>query len=74
MANRKNFLSVPTKPSSDVDIASRVNSYMQTCMSLNAEVQTAVKEGLDELNRLRRNAFMNDEAGKTLSSVEAMHK
>ncbi|KAI6187838.1 BRO1 domain-containing protein [Aphelenchoides besseyi] len=54
---KRSLLAVPAKPASDVDIASRVSSYMQTCLSLTPEVTNAVKEGLDELNRLRRNAF-----------------
>ncbi|CAD5214464.1 unnamed protein product [Bursaphelenchus okinawaensis] len=73
MANRKNFLVCPGKPASEVDIASRVTSYMETCMSLNEEVKQAVKEGLNVLNQRRRNAFFNDDIGKTLSSVEALH-
>ncbi|CAD5220413.1 unnamed protein product [Bursaphelenchus xylophilus] len=73
MANRRNFLAAPGKPASEVDIASRVTSYMETCMSLTEEVKQSVKEGLGVLNQRRRNAFFNDDIGKTLSSVEAIH-
>lgn len=71
--SRKAFLAIPAKTAYDLDIASRVNSYIQTCLSLTPETQQAVKESLDELNRERRAAF-NDESGKTLSSIEAMQK
>lgn len=65
---------VPAKSGYDVDIASRVNSYIQTCLSLAPETQSAVKESLDELNRLRRNAFLHEECGKSISSIDNMHK
>lgn len=74
MATKRTFLSVPAKTAYDLDIASRVNSYIQTCLSLAPEVQQSVKESLDELNRQRRNAFLHDECGKTTSSIESMQK
>lgn len=72
--SKKSFLVIPSKTAYDVDVASRINSYIQTCLSLTPEVQISVKEGLDELNRLRRNAFLHDECGKTTSSIDAMHR
>jgi hypothetical protein len=72
--SKRNFLVVSPKTACDVDVASRVSSYIQTCLSLAPETQSAVKESLDELNRLRRNAFLHDECGKSTSSIENMYK
>lgn len=72
--SKRSFLVVPAKHAYDLDIASRINSYVQTCLSLTPETQQSVKEGLDELNRQRRNAFLHDECGKSVSSIENMQK
>ncbi|KAI6176673.1 BRO1 domain-containing protein [Aphelenchoides bicaudatus] len=74
MASKRNFLAVPAKSAYDVDIASRVNSYITTCLVLTPETQNAVKESLDELNRLRRNAFLHEECGKSVSSIDNMNR
>lgn len=89
MASKRNFLTVPAKSAYDVsivtvytvalktfqvDIASRVNSYITTCLVLTPETQNAVKESLDELNRLRRNAFLHEECGKSVSSIDNMNR
>src|SRR4051812_5301047 len=72
--SKRNFLVVPAKAANEVDLSARINSYIKTCLSLTPETQNAVKESLDELNRMRRNAFLHDECGKSTSSIDNMHK